>query len=188
MNKISVLKGWALSCVAVMMLMLQGCAENEYSTKYYCRFTFYSDKHAGNLIEMSLGSVSEFVMVSRYLTTPNYIYAVTNTKDEKIYITTEIESNALKNSDLGANNLLILGLSYYETLYAYDGQCPNCLESKNLYKAPLAFDHNGQWVKCAKCGRSYDLNNGGVVADGEGGSSLMKYHISYTGSVLNVAN
>jgi len=172
-----------------MLLTLHGCAENEYSTKYYCRFTFYSDKHAGNLIDMSISSISEFVMVSVYIGNPSYIKAQTVAKTEPIYITTEIELNALKNAQMGASNLLILGQSIYDNiLYAYDGNCPTCLGDYDLYSAPLTFTNSGQWVKCAKCGRSYDLNNGGVVAEGDGGSSLMKYHISYNGSVLNVSN
>ena len=65
----------------------------------------------------------------------------------------------------------------------YDLACPNCYEDYNVSK-PLTLQ-NGI-ATCAKCSRSYDLNNGGIVSDGNPGKYLFRYRVTYTNNTLNV--
>ena len=44
-----------------------------------------------------------------------------------------------------------------------------------------------QLLYCAKCKRTYDVNNG-TVADGPPGRELLKYKAAYDGAILAVYN
>ena len=105
---------------------------------------------------------------------------------ETIAVTTAKESQITY--ALGANNSLIIGTSSYDfVLKAYDGQCPNCLSDNTGVNYPLTWQNNGQQLHCAKCRRSYDVNNG-VVADGPSGRQLLAYRAAFDGSVLRAWN
>ena len=92
---------------------------------------------------------------------------------------------------LGMNNALIVGYgnSTDQTFYAYDRECPNCFDPNALpmRSFPLTVGSNGI-ATCATCHRGYDLNNGGIVAQGEGGKKMTRYYATTTGDygVLNV--
>jgi hypothetical protein len=95
---------------------------------------------------------------------------------------------------LGLNNGIIVGygnLSSPAILYAYDHQCPNCASTSSAYspKYPLTMTTDGK-AKCAKCGRIYDMNNGGVISDGDSGNKMTRYRVSSAGplGLLRVNN
>lgn len=69
------------------------------------------------------------------------------------------------------------------TLYAYDNQCPNCYEDTGLPRYSMTMSDAGI-ATCSKCQRTYDMNNGGIVATGATGDDLkmMRYRVSYTES------
>lgn len=73
--------------------------------------------------------------------------------------------------------------------YAYDAQCPNCYAKSSLPRYVLSMTQTGL-ARCSECGRSYDLNNHGVVVEGENGSKLMRYRAQTTGpnGVLSINN
>lgn len=103
------------------------------------------------------------------------------------------DQERLKNSQiiLGMNGALIVGYgnSTDGTFYAYDRECPNCFDPNALpmKSYPLTVGSNGI-ATCATCHRGYDLNNGGVVAAGDGGTKMTRYYASTTGpyGVLSV--
>lgn len=64
------------------------------------------------------------------------------------------------------------------TLAAYDLVCPECFISTSIQRS-LGVAQNG-WAACSRCGRSYDLNNGGIVVQGETGRKLLRYHVAYS--------
>jgi len=188
-------RGIVCALVALLSVVSSCNVEDEYSTDYLCHFVFYSQYHAGNIIGGSVNeaSMGQFVKISTTVSgNISYITAeLASGQSEKIAITSEIETRVFSTYELGAHNALIVGNSIYGGLYAYDGQCPNCLASYSTTKFPLSWTKDsmvGQWVKCSKCGRSYDLNNSGVVADGDGGLSLLRYRAHFDGNVLNVNN
>jgi hypothetical protein len=95
---------------------------------------------------------------------------------------------------LGVNNEsgVIVGfglLSDPAVFYAYDAQCPNCYKSDSRPRYQLSMTSDGK-AKCSRCGRTYDMNNGGIVIDGGPGEKLERYHASTTGpnGVLSVNN
>ena len=102
-------------------------------------------------------------------TTRNY----DNAKDD-VTLTTAREAQF--NYYLGANDCIIIGTSSFDfQLVAYDGQCPNCLSEYGGYNYPMTWQDNGLQLHCAKCNRTYDVNNG-VVADGAAGRELLRYY------------
>ena len=79
-------------------------------------------------------------------------------------------------------------LSSPAVLYAYDSQCPNCYAETNMLNYKLSMNTQGI-ATCARCKREYDLNNNGLVGNGNG-KKLIKYRVSATGplGVLSVNN
>ena len=106
--------------------------------------------------------------------------------EEDIALTTKKENST--RCLLGASNAIIIGRSSYTNLLVcYEGQCSNCLKQYGGTNYPLTWSSNGQQLLCARCNRSYDVNNG-VVATGEGGHSLYNYCATFDGSILRAWN
>lgn len=74
----------------------------------------------------------------------------------------------------------------YSIVTCYDRACSNCYAESNVTK-PLTIKVGG-FAYCAKCQRTYDLNNIGIVANGTTGKNLYRYRVTYTGDVLLINN
>lgn len=90
---------------------------------------------------------------------------------------------------------LIVGLPYMAEqleqepkVVCFDLTCPNCYIDYNISHL-MQYRRLG-YVDCSSCGRSYDLNNIGIVASGEAGRALFRYRVSYYQSTnsLSVSN
>ena len=182
---------------ALMALCSCG-AEDSYSRKFLCQFTFLTQNHPGNTLEVALTGSGTFTFVKassehgvwHILSNPNDARNYT----ENIAITSAIEKQYATYSNLGANNGIIIGHTNFSGLVAYDRQCPNCISQYGGTYYPLAWDAtNYQHVICSKCHRTYDLEYGGVL-DGASGERLMQYPISYSvytsgsGMIIRVQN
>ncbi len=86
---------------------------------------------------------------------------------------------------LGLNGGLIVGYgnSTDGVFYAYDRECPNCFDSNALplHSYPLKVNNIGI-ASCSNCHRTYDLNNGGIIASGSGGKKMTRYPVVTTGA------
>lgn len=84
---------------------------------------------------------------------------------------------------LGLNGAIIVGYGFSETFYAYDRECPNCFDSNALplRSYPLTVNSAGI-ASCSHCHRTYDLNNGGIIASGSGGKKMTRYPVVTTGA------
>lgn len=155
-----------------------------------CYFIFDTTLHpAPCQLTGTLGNRGHFVIVRtrmeqglrHILTTRNYDQA-----EEDVRLTTEKENQT--SCLLGAGGAVIIGPSSYTgALVCYEGQCSNCLANYGGTSYPLTWSSNGQQLYCARCKRSYDVNNG-VVASGDAGHDLYLYSVSYDGSVLRAWN
>ena len=169
--------------------MLMACgAESNISREYECYFVFDTTLHPLPCqLTGILGNPGHFAKVEsnmvqgvRHLkTTRNYDNAT-----EDVMLRSEREKTRC---ELGANNCIIVGVSSFNGLVAYDGQCANCLKEKSGTNYPLTWQNNGTQLNCAKCKRTYDVNNG-TVADGTPGRELLKYKAAYDGAILAVYN
>ncbi|MBQ7471819.1 MAG: hypothetical protein IJS97_05260 [Prevotella sp.] len=79
---------------------------------------------------------------------------------------------------IGMNNAVIVGYGNGTTpvFYAYDAECPNCFDFNRLplrsYRLQLL---PSGLAECKNCKRTYAMNEGGFVAKGDGGASLIPY-------------
>ena len=175
-----------------MGLMLAACtADDSISRNYRCSFIFDTSLHPLPCqLTGIIGNNGHFCKVEHRV-----VKGITHLKTTRNYdgATEDIELVTAKESQisyaLGAINCIIIGTSSYDfSLVAYDGQCPNCLADYKGTNYPLTWQNSGQQLHCAKCGRSYDVNNG-AIADGPAGQKgLLRYMAAYDGTVLRAWN
>ena len=177
----------------LVCVLLMACeADDSISRSYRCSFIFDTSLHPLPCqLTGILGNNGHFCQVNTYVaadgirhikTTRNYDGAT-----EDVALTTAKEAQF--GYYLGANDCIIVGISSYDfRLVAYDGQCPNCLADYNGTSYPLTWQGNGQQLHCAKCSRSYDVNNG-AIADGPAGrKELLHYQAALDGYIIRAWN
>ena len=170
----------------LFLTLLASCqAEGEYST-WPCRFDYDNTVHQDATLAtaMTIDSRGVFCKISE--SGVNYTFQ-NNQNMASQQPKTEVEKRM--SYVLGVNNGIIVGFQTFNTtpnggFVAYDAQCPNCVRSSGNYlnpKYPLSMSTSGI-ATCGKCGRKYDMNNGGIVQNGEEGDvGLEKYLASTTG-------
>lgn len=178
--------------VFMMGIMFAACtADDSISRSYRCNFVFDTSLHPLPCqLTGILGNNGHFCKVEHRV-----VKGITHLKTTRNYdgATEDIELVTAKESQisyaLGANNCIIIGTSSYDfSLVAYDGQCPNCLADYNGTNYPLTWQNNGQLLHCAKCDRSYDVNNGALAGGPAGQKGLLRYMAAYDGTVLRAWN
>lgn len=184
--------GLLKGCLLVLVCLLSACGkiENSVYRNHRCYFVFDTTLHAADChLTTAMGNTGHFLIVKSSMvsgirhiqTTRNYDKAVEDTP-----LTTQKEAQTA--CLLGANNAIVIGRSNYTgLLMAYEGQCPNCLNDFGGTNYPLTWNDNGQQLNCARCKRSYDVNNG-VVAAGEGGHQLYTYNAAFDGVLIRAWN
>ena len=173
---------WAL----LVMLLLAGCkAEDEYST-WPCRFAYNNMIHNDATLAsaMTADSKGVFCKISE-----SGVYLVFQNNQEMTSRQPKTQEEQMAEFILGINNGIIVGFQTmidtpYGGFVAYDAQCPNCVRETNNTlnpKFPVTMNTAGI-ATCSKCGRKYDLNNGGILQNGgEGDKGLEKYLATTTG-------
>ena len=174
------------------LLLLSSCeAENEYST-WPCRFAYDNSTHQ----DATLASCMDVNVPGMFcLITESVRGGVKYLNFKSNYNTTssQVETEAEKRAEyiLGLNNGIIVGFqnavldAFGNALFvAYDVQCPNCVrQSGNTLSPNYGISMNDRGIAtCGKCGRKYDMNNGGVLQNGQkGDTGLEKYAASASG-------
>lgn len=180
--------------LGIGFLSIFACSiEDDYSHDP-CHFIFDTNIHITSLIRQAIDphSSNVFVMVSySSILSSNKVVGynihtqLNSGKENPEKVTTAQEINTPYK--LGIQNGLIIGWSSYNSkLYAYDALCPNCLE-KGIFNK-LTWGNPNFYTTCKRCGRSYDLNNNGIVIKGQEGRKLEKYHIQNHNGVIIVSN
>ena len=172
--------------LAACCMLLSACqAEGEFST-WPCRFGYDNGLHLDATLASAMEYNSRGVFCKIWESASGGVafinfqnnHGMTSSKEE-----TAMERQA--SYVLGLNNGIIVGFpSLADGFVAYDAQCPNCVRASDNYvnpKFPVAMTSTGI-ATCQKCGRKYDLNNGGIIQNGEKGDvGLEKYLASTTG-------
>ena len=179
-----------IAFLACVLLMTACSKDSTISHDYRCFFVFDTSLHplpcqltgiVGNNGLFMKVEMSHRQGVVHLHTTRNYDNAV-----DDVRLSTAKENQV--NYSLGADNCIIIGTSSYDfVLTCFDGQCANCMENDGGTNYPLTWTNSGLRLYCAKCKRSYDVNNG-VVADGEPGRQLYRYQAALDGAVLRAWN
>lgn len=173
------------------LLFLSCEAENEYST-WPCRFAYDNSVHQDATLAsaMNVNVPGMFCLITESVRGGvKYLNFKSNHNTESSLAETEAEKRA--EYILGLNNGIIVGFQNAvlddfgnAKFVAYDVQCPNCVRQYNNTISPnygISMDDRGI-ATCKKCGRQYDLNNGGVLQNGqEGDTGLEKYAASTSG-------
>ena len=177
---------WAFS-----FWLLTSCkADEEYST-HACRFSYNNMIHNDATLASAMNNSSRgvFCLISentragvRYLDFENNLGQTSKQQETA----EEVEAKFI----LGLNNGIIVGFQTLNTdgvnggFVGYDVQCPNCVRRENNTVNPnyrVTMESSGI-ATCGKCGKKYDMNNGGIVQNGEEDDrGLDKYVASTTG-------
>ena len=177
-------------CV-LLLVLLSGCnAENEYSV-WPCAFAFDNSIYLDDVLStaMDAGTRGVFCLISEDIRGGVRYLNFTCSDGRKSRV--ELKGNEMRtNYVLGLNNGIIVG---YQTLntdgrnggyVGYDEQCPNCVRNTNNTVNPnyrVSMSTSGI-ATCRRCNKRYDLNNGGIILDGEkGDKGLEKYEANTTG-------
>ena len=180
------------------LFLLSACqAESEYST-WPCRFAYDNSIHQ----DATLASAMDVNVPGLFcLITESVRGGVKYLNFRTNYNTTSslAESEAEKRAEyiLGLNNGIIVGFQNSQLdefgramFVAYDVQCPNCVRQSGNTSSPnygVTMDDRGL-ATCGKCGRRYNLNNGGIVQNGqEGDTGLEKYAAATSGPFGHVS-
>ncbi len=172
------------------LLVVVSCEqENDLiSRRYPCRFQFDGELHPTSIILSACKSPGSYVFVTtKVVNNVRHVYAQSNdnkTPTEDNAITTAKEAN-YSGYLLGANNEigLIIGMTNFNGVTAYDRVCPNCAGLM-----PLTWlSSNRQRVVCNSCKRSYELETGAIV-EGAEGDGLLRYGCNFNGTFLSVGN
>ena len=164
-------------------------ADDEYSI-HACRFSYNNMIHNDATLASALDFNSRgiFCLISektragaRYLVFESNV----GMQSQQIETAEEVEAKFI----LGLNNGIIVGFQTYNTqpyggFVAYDVQCPNCVRRENNTlnpKFPVTMSTSGI-ATCGKCKKQYDLNNGGIIQNGEKDDvGLQRYLATTTG-------
>ena len=167
-------------------ILLSSCGAEQAFTTWPCRFIYDNSIHLDQTLATATNPASAGIFCkitetsrggAKYLVFENN-QALSSTQIETA---TELRSNLR----LGLNNGIIVGFQTFGGFTAYDIQCINCVEKENNYSSPsyrLTMDKKGMGIAtCSNCGRQYDLNNGGLITNGEkGDKSLQPYRNAQT--------
>ena len=167
------------------LLLLTGCgAEQEYSS-WPCRFIYDNSIHLDATLATAMNHSSRGVFCKITVSSTGgvkYYNFVNNDGLSSQQRETALEKEG--NYRLGLNEGIIVGFQTLNTeggnggFAAYDLQCPNCVRKENNTanpNYPVKMDSKGL-ATCTKCGKQYDLNNGGLILNGEKGDvGLQRY-------------
>jgi hypothetical protein len=166
-------------------------AEGEYST-WPCRFAYNNAVYLDATLASAMTADSRGVYCKIWESTQGgvkYLNFQNNHGMSSQKVETAMEQQSNSQFVIGINNGIIVGFQILNTqpyggFVAYDVQCPNCVRRENNTISPnypVIMDSSGI-ATCRKCGKKYDLNNGGIIQNGEeGDTGLQKYLASTTG-------
>jgi hypothetical protein len=182
--------GLLFLCHLVLLCLLACSAEPEYSS-WYCRFSYNNQIHNDVTLATALDGASRgvFCLITES-TRAGVKYLNFQNSDGLTSQKPESAEESQARFVLGLNNGIIVGFQTLNTdgmnggFVGYDVQCPNCVRRENNTISPnyrVVMAGTGI-ATCSKCGRKYDMNNGGILLNGEeGDTGLEKYVAATTG-------
>lgn len=177
---------------AVMLFASCGNTEYEFS-QYPCHFVFDNNGGRSPKLAAAMNSMSAGVFC-HIRVSGKYFYFDINTSDggaDKVPFVAIDEQRTIRIGVYNESGIIVGygALTEPKTFYVYDNQCPNCYKSTQMPRYALTMTDDGHAV-CGRCGRTYDMNNGGIISSGPSGDKMIRYHGNTTGSfgVLSVIN
>ena len=175
--------------LSLTLLSLTGCVEEGYTSQKFCnlpaRFSFNPVSSVSQLYS-AVNSMGQWCTITA--TGTQFVFA--NTTGSTPVNRTQVNNYTgfymgLTGFIVGLPNIPELGTDY-SVVTCYDRACRNCYEEQYVTK-PLTLHANGT-ATCPKCQRTYDLNNQGIVSQGDPGKNLYRYRITYGNNTLAINN
>ena len=162
-------------------------ATSEYST-WPCRFFYDNLMHNDATLASAINSGSRGVFCQvtqesrrgkQYVQFKNNI-GISSEKPKDVI---DVENKFI----MGLNNGIIIGhqtlnMEPFGGFVGYDIQCPNCVRNENNTINPnyrVTMDSKGI-ATCSKCKKTYDMNNSGIVQNGEEGDTGLARYVAIT--------
>lgn len=187
-------KGLGFQVLAVTgllsMTLLSACgdAESEFSTAPCSVYIDNQTHNNATLAEAMTPLSGIFVTITTTSKSGAQYFVFTNNQGRSSQVVFDAKDKQRQQAGqliLGLNGAIIVGYGFStsQTFYAYDRECPNCFDSNALplRSYPLTVNSAGI-ASCSHCHRTYDLNNGGIIASGDGGKMLKPYPSVTTGA------
>lgn len=161
-------------------------ADHTYYTGARVSFT-YTYTNTIPELNSALGSMGEFCTIR--INGTNFIFTglKTSTTRPLTAVDTRVHPTlGLSGLIVGLPNMPEMGADAPRVV-AFDLACPCYDEFDTTRNLQL---QSGGRATCSRCGRTYDLNNLGIVADGPAGRSLYRYRATYNqfGNTISVNN
>ncbi len=163
-----------LTTVAMALAAVACTTDAEYSS-WPCRFVYDNGVHLDQTLATATNSLSRGVFCHITETVRQGARHLVFTNSEGLSSTQrETAAENQSNYQLGLCNGIIVGFQTFNTqpnggFVAYDAQCPNCVRTGNAAgssKYIVRMDSKGM-ATCPNCNRQYQLNNRGIVVNGE---------------------
>lgn len=187
-------KGLGFQVLAVTgllsMTLLSACgdAESEFSTAPCSVYIDNQTHNNATLAEAMTPLSGIFVTITTTSKSGAQYFVFTNNQGRSSQVVFDAKDKQRQQAGqliLGLNGAIIVGYGFStsQTFYAYDRECSNCFDSNALplRSYPLTVNSAGI-ASCSHCHRTYDLNNGGIIASGDGGKMLKPYPSVTTGA------
>ena len=177
-------------------MFFQACSKDSFDfSSLYAFFVFDNSTHQNPTLQSALNPLSPGVFCRISEENKNgTVYFNFESNQGTVSPPEQADATDLKRTRaLGTYNKtgIIVGygnLTSPAIFYCYDSQCPNCYAESNTPAYKLSMSSNGI-ATCAKCKRTYDLNNNGLCTNANG-KKLIKYRATTTGplGILSVNN
>ena len=179
---------FTLFAVPSILASFLACTEAEHTYYTGARVNFtYTYTNTVPELNTALGSMGEFCTIR--CDGANFIFSglKSSTSRPLTAVDTRVKpALGLSGLIVGLPNMPELGASEPRVV-AFDLACPCYDEFDTTRNLQMK---SGGHATCSRCGRTYDLNNLGVVSQGPAGRSLYRYRASYNqfGYTLSVNN
>ncbi len=182
------------SMCLILVLVFAACSSNDdnlYYTGSKASFT-YSPVENSPLLLRALRNSGEFAIFLNTVYNGSMRFVISNAQGaEETIQGTSVDY--YKSMYFGLSNGFIIGMPTLPEVgvditspVCFDVVCPNCYNNYSICKR-LSLREGG-YAFCGSCSRIYNLNNYGIVSDGEGGRNLFRYHITASGSTMSIYN
>ena len=178
----------------LLLLLLPACHHDEVVSNKYsslpARFTFTPVNSISQLLT-ACNSMGQWCAIYPDMTNRIVHFALADGKNPGQANLTAVDGYTGFN--WGTGNGYLVGLPNVpevgETeavVTCFDRSCRNCYEEATVTRT-LELREAGQ-AYCARCQRTYNLNNSGIVASGKAGNPLYRYRVYYGNNTLSINN
>ena len=162
-----------------------GDVESEFSTAPCALYFDNQTQHKDATLAQAMTPLSGIFVTITTTSKSGAQYFVFTNNQQVVFDAKDKQRQQAGQLILGLNGAIIVGYGFStsQTFYAYDRECPNCFDSNALPLRSYPLKVNSAGIaSCSNCHRTYDLNNGGIIASGNGGKKMTRFHAATTGA------